>query len=484
QIAALERTLATRAAGNDGGLARVGADIARLREAQAVIAQEIRRRFPAYAELVAPQPLDATRARRHLRADEALIATRAAQDRLYVWALRKEGPLAFAAVDLGRQELTRQIETLRAGVTPKGDKLGDIPPFDLALAHRLYREILAPVEAGWKGARKVMVAPDGPLGSLPLAMLVTREAPMPRDSDFAFSGYRSVPWLIREVGITQLPSVASLAVLDAVPRAGAVRKPFIGFGNPRFAPGAPPPQSTQIAFRAVRVTPKLESIDAGDERPRSVAALAPLADTAAELRAIAATLGADPAADVFLDEAANERRVRDMRLDDRRVVAFATHGLVPGDIAGLAEPALALSPGESGGQGDGLLTMTEIAGLKLDADWVVLSACNTAAAGGAGGEAVSGLGRAFFYAGARAVLVSHWPVESSSATRLTTTLFRRLAADATLGRSRALRGALLELIESGAHADPASGRPLYSYAHPIFWAPFVLVGHGRGGADG
>src|SRR5262249_31196636 len=128
-------------------------------------------------------------------------------------------------------------------------------------------------------------------------------------------------------------------------------------------------------------------------------------------------------------------------------------------------------------EGDGLLTMDKILGLKLDADWVVLSACNTATGEGAGAEAISGLGRAFFYAGARAVMVTNWPVETTSARRLTTDIFRRQASDPTLARSDALRHAELALID-GPGAQDASGRIIFSYAHPIFWAPFSLVGDG------
>ena len=182
---------------------------------------------------------------------------------------------------------------------------------------------------------------------------------------------------------------------------------------------------------------------------------------------------------MFVGAAANERAVETMALADRRVIAFATHGLVPGDLNGLTEPALALSaPQLSGGEGDGLLTMGEVLGLKLNADWVVLSACNTAAGDGAGAEAVSGLGRAFFYAGARALLVSNWPVETTSARLLTTDLFRRQADDPQLGRAEALRRAELALIDG---AGDAARNTAFSYAHPIFWAPFSLVGDGGAG---
>ena len=156
---------------------------------------------------------------------------------------------------------------------------------------------------------------------------------------------------------------------------------------------------------------------------------------------------------------------------------FATHGLIPGDLNGLSQPALALSaPNVADVDGDGLLTMDEILELKLDADWVVLSACNTAAGDGAGAEAVSGLGRAFFYAGTRALLVSNWPVETTSARLLTTDLFARQAADPALPRAVAMQQAMLGLIDGPGVEE--GGKTVFSYAHPIFWAPFSVVGDG------
>jgi CHAT domain-containing protein len=123
--------------------------------------------------------------------------------------------------------------------------------------------------------------------------------------------------------------------------------------------------------------------------------------------------------------------------------------------------------------------MGEIMRLKLNSDWVVLSACNTGAAHGAGAEAVSGLGRAFFYAGTRAILVSMWPVETTSAKKLTTGLFRYQKENKTLSRARALRKSIIGLIDSPGIKDNATGKIIASYAHPIFWAPFTIVGDGR-----
>ena len=192
---------------------------------------------------------------------------------------------------------------------------------------------------------------------------------------------------------------------------------------------------------------------------------------------------ADLTRDVFTGARASEKAVKTARLSEYRVIAFATHGLVPGELDGLTQPALALSaPTAADQDDDGLLTMEEILALRLDADWVVLSACNTASGQGAGSEAISGLGRAFFYAGARALLVSNWPVETTSAKLLTTDLFRRQTADARLSRARALQQTMATLIDEAVYRQPRTGEVAFSYAHPLFWAPFTLIGDGAGGA--
>src|SRR6185436_201676 len=149
---------------------------------------------------------------------------------------------------------------------------------------------------------------------------------------------------------------------------------------------------------------------------------------------------------------------------------------------GLTQPALALTAPEVADiDGDGLLTVEEILSLKLNADWVVLSACNTAAGAGAGAEAVSGLGRAFFYAGARTLLVTNWSVHSASARDLVTDLFRRQANDANLTRAEALRQAMLASMDGPGFRD-AAGKTLFAYAHPMFWAPYSIIGDGGGSA--
>ncbi|MBZ0090520.1 MAG: CHAT domain-containing protein, partial [Thermoanaerobaculia bacterium] len=189
-----------------------------------------------------------------------------------------------------------------------------------------------------------------------------------------------------------------------------------------------------------------------------------------ELRQLAAALGVGEEA-LFLGPRATESAVRRTDLADVRILAFATHGLLSGDLQGLAEPALAFSPPETAtADDDGLLTASEVSELQLSAEWVILSACNTAGGDGrADGEGLSGLARAFLYAGARAILASHWPVRDDAAAYLTTRAVGALASGEKPRRSEALRLAMMSLMQD-AH-DP-------SLAHPSAWAPFVVVGEG------
>jgi len=233
-----------------------------------------------------------------------------------------------------------------------------------------------------------------------------------------------------------------------------------------------------ITTRGVHV--KFRSLPEQTSAAPDLSVLPRLPETADELRAAAKALDASPSADVYLGKQANEQAVRTLKLDDRRVVMFATHGLVPGDIAGLSEPALALTPPSIAGvAGSGLLTTTKILGLRLNAQWVVLSACNTAAGVGAGAEAASGLGSAFFYAGTRALLVTNWSVHSASARELIADLFVRQGADPNLSRAEALRQAMIALLDGPGMVD-SSGNTVFTYAHPLFWAPYSVIGDGGG----
>ncbi len=304
-------------------------------------------------------------------------------------------------------------------------------------------------------------------------LLVTDKpaTPVPQLKDIA--AYRDAAWLIKRSTVSVLSSVAGLKALRVYARKDQATKPMIGFGDPIFDPAerAKALAERRVARGRVAATRAYNEVWQGAslDRAKLTQALPSLLDTADELRAVATKLGA-PASDIHLEKNASETTVKRLPLADYRVVYFATHGLVAGDVKGLGEPSLALTiPKEPSELDDGLLTAGEVAQLKLNADWVVLSACNTAAGDRPGAEALSGLARAFFYAGARALLVSHWSVESEAATRLATSTFGFIKSAPNIGRADALRRAML------AYMNDTSG-PLNAY--PAFWGPFSLVGEG------
>ena len=202
----------------------------------------------------------------------------------------------------------------------------------------------------------------------------------------------------------------------------------------------------------------------------------PLPETADELCAVARDLRVGEK-DVWLGNRATEAEIKRLseagELDKYRIIHFATHGALAGQVGGNSEPGLVLTPPDTATErDDGYLSASEIASLKLDADWVILSACNTAAEGTEGAEALSGLARAFFYAGARALLVSHWSVDSEATVKLITGAVNRMAADKTVGRAEAMRQSMLAMMDRG---EPYE-------AHPAIWAPFIVVGEGGGEA--
>jgi CHAT domain-containing protein/Tfp pilus assembly protein PilF len=428
--------------------------------------------FPDYASLSNPLPLKAKEMQALLSGQEALVLFAVAEKESYVFAMTRDR-VDWKSLPLGAEALSQKIAAFRRGldVGKASDASGKSGLFDLALANELYGTLLAPVEALVEGKPSLLVVPSGALTALPFHLLVT-EKPAAAIPD-TFDGYRQAAWLLKRQAVSVLPSAASLKTLRVLARKEESTKPMTGFGDPLFNPGMKPidgQRSTKSAARSLATGAYTDFWQgAGVDRARLADALPQLPDTADELNAVAKDLGV-AASDIHLGEDASETTVKRAALADYGIVYFATHGLVAGDVKGVAEPSLVLSlPKVPTDSDDGLLTASEVAQLKLNADWVVLSACNTIAGDKPGAEALSGLARAFFYAGARALLVSHWAVNSEAATRLSISTFDRLKADPKLGRAEALRQAMLAYLN-----DTSSPRNAY----PAFWAPFALIGEG------
>jgi len=490
QLGALNNALSSNGR-DENVVSATKASIDKLRVDRQKIREEIARRFPSYAELIDPRPPSVEQVKEALVPGEAMLSFYFGRQRSFAWAVPKQGQVAFVAINATSGGLESKVTKLREALEPNAAFISDIPAFDVALGYELYALLLKPVEAGWKQAKNLIVVTNGALGLLPLSLLPTAPAELQANEDVLFSSYRKVPWLARTHAVTMVPSAAALRTLRHLPPGKPERSELIAFGDPYFskeqyeeamksvqtadASGVTPAASatTRGVPLKRRSSPKLEGVDSAE-----LALLPRLPDTAEELKSIALALQADPDKVLNLGKEANETKVKTSILSGFKVVAFATHGLVPGELNGLTQPALALSaPAVAGVEGDGLLTMEEILSLKLDADWVVLSACNTGAGSGAGAEAASGLGRAFFYAGTRALLVTNWSVHSQSARELVANLFKLQMADKTLGRGEALRQAMMAMADGPGYTD-ASGKTEFAYAHPLFWAPYTIIGDG------
>jgi CHAT domain-containing protein len=412
---------------------------------KARIEATLNQQFPDFAALAKPAPLSVQDTQALLADDEAFIAFDFGQ-RSYAWVITRASA-DWLELKITATDLESQVKTLRGSLSEKTDA-----PFDVESSYRLYQSIFGPFIKHIASKKRLSVVTNGALTSLPLQLLVT--------NDPTGKKLKDVDWLIRKYAITVLPSPVSLKILREDKAVTIAVKPMIGFGDPVFNRTV----SAAIDRKFVEFNKSLPKFYRG-------MAMEQLPETADELRAVARELGAR-SEDIKLGDAASVATVKHLPLDNYRVVYFATHALVAGEVGKFsqarAEPALVLSiPDKPTEEDDGLLRASDVAMLKLNADFVVLSACNTAAGDKPGAEALSGLASAFFYAGARSLLVPNWEVDSESTVALMTGLFEALKSDPHLSHAEALRLSVLRMIDNPSRSE---------WVQPRFWAPFIVVG--------
>ncbi len=526
QLAAISGSEAGRGEQRAERIGTLQAKAEELTAAVQAIDAEIAARFPGYAELTAGTPVSAEQLQALLRPDEVLVTIALNDAGGTFFAYSRDGGM-FELIQ-GNNDLAGRAAKLRCSAAggldptcapsapaPAADA-GDATPearsaspmrsdtggpgvFDLELASQLFDELFPGTARDFIAGRKLIIAPDPALSGLPWHLLTTA-APAPgwAEPERRAQSYREAAYLFQShPAISIVPTIATLRALRASPAKHASSEgSFLGVGDPvigrsdaeRLAP--PADCGVQVAAaegitaaRGALQAPgaiysetagafglALADVEAVRSQPR-------LADTRCELEAIAAAQGgtAEGKVDLLLGDAASEERIKTLdgqgQLSRYRVVQFATHGLLGAEF-GQSEPGLILTPPAQASQrDDGVLTASEIAALSFDADWIVLSACNTASGSAAGASALSGLAKSFFYAGADSLLVSSWPVYSPAAVAITTHAFAALKADPGLGRAGAVTLAMRALL-AGVRSEQT--------AHPAYWAPFFLVGEGAG----
>lgn len=390
--------------------------------------------FPDHAQYLRPAPATLAQAQAALGADDAAILPLVVEDRNVTLVLTREG-LAWGDTISPYNSTPGLIQNLRNSLEETAIADGKSGGFDHAAAHEIYRRFFPQrVLQAMAGKKRLIFPAGGPLAQIPPSVLLS----------VPFGARTKARYLIEDYAIAVRSSLYSR-------RSGTqpAAQGFAGIGAPQLAaarPGGASLRGMTVDTADLRALPSL---------PGSMKELLAMREALRENATLLLT-GAE----------ATEPNVRNAPLGDYRVLAFSTHGLVGGQIASLNEAALVLTPPDQAtAQDDGLLTASEIASLDLAADWVILSACSTAAGNAKGSPSYGGLARAFQSAGARSLLLSHWPVRDDAAAFLSVETLR-LAGQGE-DRAEALRAAQLRMIGSKTRI-PGQQRP-------DLWAPFILI---------
>ncbi len=444
---------------------RADAQVATLRTQQEKLQQQLLALNPHYNAIVRTSA-NVSSLQGVLKGDEIYVKYLILGDRSYGLAITKDKVVTYP-IPLSADEAAQTVKRLRVAV----DTIDRLPRFNVVGAHDLYAKLFGPVADLVATTHHLIYEPDGVLISLPAEVLVTDQASADgyrqrlvldqRGQDVDL--YQKVAWLGRTADISLEVSAEGFIQSRQSSRSQGT-KAFVAFGDP-VTQGVTDPRLFSLLINPDQGRSKdlcePERLEMGEALQRLKGAREAILTIGGELKA--------SPDDLVLGEAFTDNVVKSRKdLDQYRIVFFGTHGLLPATGDCLPEPALVTSLGT--GDSDSLLSVSEIFNLKMDADLVVLSACDTgggnsvsARTGVAGsGAALDGLARAFIYAGARNLIVTHWQIPETSNQLIMTKLFKPDSGD----QAEALRRAQLSLMDDKA------------YSHPFYWAAFSLVGDG------
>ncbi|MBW2562971.1 MAG: CHAT domain-containing protein [Deltaproteobacteria bacterium] len=451
--------------------------------------KEIEEKYPRYADLKKPKALTVEELQKTLKSDETMIAYSVGKEKTVAFVIGKKS-FKLIEINAGKKELSGLIKKFRKGIDNVYE-IKNLEKFKPKTAYRLYQKIFEPVSSKLKGKSKIYISADDILYTLPFEALVDREIDVQAFRDARKKGrkgkgdylgeYGTLHYLIDSYTINYLPSASVLRSLRKYKKPGYGKwdKSLIAFADPVFSGEEKKKESEGIKGKEIKskgvsketkLTFEILTRSTGSEK------LKRLKESGQEAKAIAKAVKGKKK-DIYLREKATEENIFSADLKRARYLLFSTHGLLGGDFSGVAEPSLALTLIDNPPGKDGFLSMSEVLGLDLNAEMIILSACNTYGKGEktGSGEGFAGLARSFMYAGSKALLVTHWSVESQAARDLMVKTFKQMKKES---RPDALRNAKLDMKRSSRPLNENSKIKL-SLSHPFFWAPFVLVGEGR-----
>lgn len=383
------------------------------------IAERIREASPRLASLQYPQPLDVTGTQQALDPGTLMLAYSVGKSETVLFAITGQS-FTVHRLKVGDAELRERVEAFR-NLIERRSKEVDRPAQDL------YELLLRPADAALETSERVLVVPDGPLQTLPFAALR-------RDGRYL------VEW-------KPLHNAASATVYVELRKRrvpGNQPMQLAAFGDPKYARAGVALEQT--ALRSVKTRGfQLEELPASRDEVQRIASLYP-----------------DPAKRVFLGADATEERAKAVGRDVR-YIHFATHGLLDQQFPLNSALVLTIPDGNGGARENGLLQAWEVfEQVRINADLVTLSACETGLGQELDGEGLVGLTRAFQYAGARSILASLWSVADSSTADLMERFYQHLQSGQS--KDEALRAAQMEEMRQAENA------------HPFYWAAFTLIG--------
>ncbi len=422
--------------------------------------------YPQY-RAVASRFISLTDLRENMTAEEAYVRMAIVGGRTFIFYATQNDAEIYRT-ELSSDELDQKVDTLRASISVFENEQYTTYPFDIETGRNLYKALFDPIAAKLESSKHLIFEPDGALLRLPINLLVTDDASVSNylaqseELDGDPYDFTDVSWLGKKTNVSTAVSARAFADARQAPPSTATRE-YLGMGN-----NTPVLEGTSNA----RVRSSSEGIDASCQWALTEWNK-PISD--AELKQARSIIGQTQSTILTGDAFSDDQIKGKSDISDYRILHFATHGLVTAPRPSCpTKPSLLTSFGGEGS--DGLLAFDEIFDLKLDADIVILSACDTAGKASitatreagvstGGGTALDGLVRSFIGAGGRSVLASHWPApdDFDATERLIGGLF---SDGQNLSVAEAMRISQIKLMD-----DPST-------SHPYYWSGFAIVGDG------